>query len=59
MGGWRTKVGMVILSLGGILKALSKAGVEPEITEPLGEALIALGGSFTAYGLGRKIERTR
>jgi hypothetical protein len=54
MGGWKTKIGVILLGISGAADAL--AGVFPGANQ-VAEALRILAGMFLATGIAHKIEK--
>jgi hypothetical protein len=58
MKGWKTWVGIALLTAGGVLSTLEKTGIiPPGMGTGISELLYTIGTAFGLVGIGSKIEK--
>lgn len=54
MGGWKTKTGAILVGLSKLVPMVVPLG---GLSDPISNAIAAIGAAFAAWGIGHKIEK--
>jgi len=60
MTGWKTKAGAIMVAIGGTISGSSKLAPYPDMEpwlEFIGFIIAGVGGAFTVWGIGHKLEK--